>query len=92
MIQLLPMISGNFRGSSEEFRISEVSRCVWAGIKKEQSSRPVYFKIGAPDLPGPFLSQIGLSLHFSVVNWSFKGTSSHLRVRGERKVCRRDLA
>ena len=82
MIRLLPKISGNFRGSSEEFRSSEVSRCLWDRLKK---NNPLGFfplksvNLGQKrDLHGLFLSQIGSSLHFSVVNWSFKATSSHL--------------
>ena len=82
MIRLLPKISGNFRGSSEEFRSSEVSRCVWDRLKKNNPlsffpSKSVNLELKR-DLHGLFLSQIGSSLHFSVVNWSFKATSSHL--------------
>ena len=82
MIRLLPKISGNFRGSSEEFRSSEVSRCVWDRLK---TNNPLGFfpsesvNLGLKrDLHGLFLSQTGLSLHFSVVNWSFKATSSDM--------------
>ena len=81
MIRLLPKISGNVRRSSEKFRNSEVSRCLWDRLKK---NNPLGFfpsksvKLGLKrDLHGLFLSQIGSSLHFSVVNWSFKATSSH---------------
>ena len=82
MIPLLPKISGNFRGSAEEFRSSEVSRCVWNRLKKNNPlgffpSKSVNLGLKG-DLHGLFLSQIGSSLHFSVVNWSFKATSSHL--------------
>ena len=95
MIQLLPNISGNFRGSSEEFQSSEVSRCVWDRLKKNNPlgffpSKSVNLGLKR-DLQGLFLSQIGSSLHFSVVNWSFKATSSHLCVRREKLVCRHDL-
>ena len=66
MIPLLPKISGNFRGSSEEFRSSEVSRCVWDRLKKTLGFFPS--KSVNPglkrDLHGLFLSQIGSSLHF----------------------------
>ena len=82
MIRLLPKISRNFRGSSEEFRSSEVSQCIWDRLKK---SNPLGFfpsksvNLGLKrDLNGLFLSQFGSSLHFSVVNWSFKAISSHL--------------
>ena len=84
MIRLLPKISRSFRGSSEEFRSSEVSWYIWDRLKK---NNPLGFfpsksvKLGLKrDLHGLFLSQIGSSLHFSVVNWSFKATSSHLSV------------
>ena len=62
MIRLLPKISGNFRGSSEEFRSSEVSRCVWDRLKK---NNPLGFsplktvKLGLKrDLRRLFLSQL----------------------------------
>ena len=82
MIRLLPNISGNFRGNSEESRSSEVSRCVWDRLKKNNPlgffpSKSVNLGLKR-DLHGLFLSQIGSSSHFSVVNWSFKATSSHL--------------
>ena len=82
MIRLLPKISGNFRGSSKEFRSSEVSRCVWDPLKNNNPlgvfpSKSVNLGLKR-DLHGLFLTQIGSSLHFSVVNWSFKATSSHL--------------
>ena len=82
MIRLLPKISGNFRASSEEFRSSEVSRTVWDRLKKNNPlgffpSKSVNLELKL-DLHGLFLSQIGSSLHFSVLNWSFKATSSHL--------------
>ena len=82
MIRLLPKISGNVRGSTEEFRSSEVSRCVWDRLKENNAlgvfpSKSVNLEIKR-DLHGLFLSQIGSNLHFSVVNWSFKATSSHL--------------
>ena len=82
VIRLLPKISGNFIGSSEEFRSSEVSWCVWDGLKKNNPlgffpSKSVNLGLKR-DLNGLFLSQIGPSLYFSVVNWSFKATSSHL--------------
>ena len=77
MIRLL-QISGNFRGTSEEFRSSEVSRCVWDRLKK---NNPLDFfpsksvNVGLKrDVHRLFLFQIGSSLHFSVVNWSFKST------------------
>ena len=97
MIRLLPKISENFGGSSEEFRSSEVSsQCVWDRLKKNNPlgffpSKSVNLGL-KPDLNRLFLSQVGSSLHFSVVNWSFKVTSSHLWIRREKLVCRRDLA
>ena len=82
MIRLLPKISGNFRGGSEEFRSSEGSWCVWDQLTKNNPLGFFHSKsvnLGLKhDLQGLFLSQIGSSLHFSVVNWSFKVTSSHL--------------
>ena len=63
MIRLLPKISGNFRGSSKEFRSSEVSRCVWERLKKNNPlgffpSKSVNLGLKR-DLNGLFLSQIG---------------------------------
>ena len=82
MIQLLPKISRNFRGSSKEFRSSEVSRCIWDRLKKNNPLGffpPKSVNLGLKrDLHGLFAFQIGLSLHFSMVNWSFKATSSHV--------------
>ena len=76
MIRLFPKISGNFRGLCEEFRSSEVSRCVWDRLKK---TNPLGFfpsksvNLGFKrDLHGLFLSQIKSSLHFYVVDGSFK--------------------
>ena len=71
-----PKFSGNFRGRSEEFQSSEVSRCVWDRLKKNSPQGFFSFKIGEPgikhDLHLLFLSQIRSSLHFYVVNGSFK--------------------
>ena len=93
LIRLLPKISGKFRGSSEEFRSFMM---LLESTKKEQSCRLFSFKIGEPEIKTWFTltssSQIGSSSHFSVVNWSFKATSSRLWVRREKLVCRRDLA
>ena len=82
MIWLLPKISGNFRGSSE------VSRCIWDRLKENNplgffpsKSVNLGLKRGLHRL---FLSQIGLSLHCSVVNWSFKATSHHICESGMR--------
>ena len=69
IIRLFAKISGNFRGRSEEFRSSEVSLCVWDGLKKNNllgfffPSRSVNLGL-KHDLHGPFCCQIGSSLHF----------------------------
>ena len=68
MIQLFPKISGNFQGRSEEFQSSE----------EDPSPRLSSFKTSEPGIRsvilihGLFFSQIGSSLHFPVVNVSFK--------------------
>ena len=72
MIRLLLKISENFRASSEEFRSSEVSWCISDRLKKNNPlgfcpSKSVNLGLKR-DLHGLFLSQIGSSLHFSVVN------------------------
>ena len=76
-----PTIAKDFRKLPRKFRSSEVSQCVWDRLKKNNPrgffpSKSVSLGLKR-DLNGLFLSQIGLSLHFSVANWSFKATTSH---------------
>ena len=77
-------ISEDFRKLPRMIQSSEVSWCVWDRLKKNNPLGFFPFKIVESGikshLHGPFLSQTGSSLHSSLVNGSFKVTSSHLWV------------